>query len=609
MDWHNCRSSLIPSFVRRGGCASKKKSRSLLNGADGVVAQKTSGFERLMLLFVIAGGMAAMAGFSSAWQEIGTVTFSDAAKQAGINFKHENGASPHKYLPETMGSGALIFDYDNDGWPDIFLVNGGSFVDSAAASAARHRLYQNNRDGTFKDTTASSGILVSGFGMGACSADYDNDGWPDLYVTAVEANRLYRNNGNGTFTDVTAKAGVGGNGLWSSSCAFADIDNDGDVDLYVANYVDFTVKNNKYCSAMQNIRTYCHPNVYKPVPHVLYRNNGDGTFTDITKEAGVYRTDGNGLGVVFGDYDNDGWTDIYVANDSVPNFLFHNKGKGIFEEVGFRAGVSVGGEGRPLAGMGTDMADIDGDGLLDIIVTNLDRETHSLYRNFGKGLFSNVTFESGVGQATLPFVGFGVAFLDYDNDSDLDIAIANGDIIDNVSQFRDNTTHEQRNLLLQNDGTGRFHDVGPASGPGFALKKVSRTLVVGDLDNDGDLDILIGNNGQTADLLRNDGGNRNNSLLIRATGTKSNRDGIGARLKLTVGGKTLIRHIKAGSSYQGQNDLRVHFGLEKALQADRLEILWPSGLVDTVEAIKANQIITVTEGRGVTRQEAFRRIP
>jgi hypothetical protein len=533
------------------------------------------------------------------------IIFSDATRQAGISFKHENGASSQKYLPETMSAGALIFDYDNDGWPDIFLVNGGSFVDRAAAAAARHRLYHNNRDGTFKDASASSNIVVSGFGMGACSADYDNDGWPDLYVTAVESNKLYRNNGNGTFADVTAKTGVGGNGLWSSSCAFADVDNDGGVDLYVTSYVDFTVKNNKYCSAIQNIRTYCHPNVYKPVPHILYRNNGNGTFKDITKEAGLYRTDGNGLGVVFGDYDNDGWTDIYVANDSVPNFLFHNKGKGIFEEVGFRTGVSVGVDGRPLAGMGTDMADIDGDGLQDIIVTNLDRETHSLYRNLGKGLFANVTFESGVGQATLPFVGFGVAFLDYDNDSDLDVAIASGDIIDNVSQFRDSTTHEQRNLLLQNDGTGRFRDVGPASGPGFALKKVSRALAVGDLDNDGDLDIVVGNNGQTADLLRNDGGNRNNSLFVRVIGTKSNRDGIGARLKLTVGGKTLSRHVKAGSSYQGQNDLRVQFGLEKAAQADRLEIVWPSGLVDTAEGIKANQIIAVTEGRGVTRQEPF----
>lgn len=550
----------------------------------------------------------AMAHAGSAWQQTAPVIFSDVTRQAGINFKHENGASPQKYLPETMSAGALIFDYDNDGWPDIFFVNGGSFADPAAA-AAQHRLYHNNRDGTFKDTTASSGIVASGFGMGACSADYDNDGWPDLYVTSVGSNKLYHNNGNGTFTDVTAQAGVGSNGPWSSSCAFGDIDNDGNVDLYVTNYVDFTVKNNKYCSAMQNIRTYCHPNVYHPVPHVLYRNNGNGTFTDITKQAGVYRTDGNGLGVVFGDYDGDGWPDIYVANDSVPNFLFHNKGNGTFEEVGLRAGVSLGSEGRPLAGMGTDMADIDGDGLLDIIVTNLDRETHSLFRNIGKGLFSNVTYESGVGQATLPFVGFGVAFLDYDNDSDLDLAIANGDIIDNVSQFRDSTTHEQRKLLLQNDGKGHFHDVGPASGPGFALKKVGRTLVVGDLDNDGDLDIVIGNNGQTADLLRNEGGNRNNSLLIRLIGTKSNRDGIGARLKLTAGGKTLARYVKAGSSYQGQNDLRVHFGLEKAAQADRLEILWPSGLVEKVEGIKANQIIVVTEDRGITRQEPFHRVP
>jgi len=563
-------------------------------------------FTRLILALSIAW---AVTRVTLAWQATAPVTFSDFTRQAGINFKHENGASPQKYLPETMSAGALIFDYDSDDWPDIFLVNGGSFVDRGVASGARHRLYHNNKDGTFKDTTAASGIVVSGFGMGACSADYDNDGWPDLYVTGVESNKLYRNNGNGTFTDLTAKAGVGGSGQWSSSCAFADIDNDGDVDLYVTNYVDFTVKNNKYCSAMQNIRTYCHPNVYNPVPHVLYRNNGDGTFADITKEAGVYRTDGNGLGVVFGDYDNDGWTDLYVANDSVPNFLFHNKGKGVFEEVGLRAGVSVGVEGRPLAGMGTDMGDIDGDGLLDIIVTNLDRETHSLYRNLGKGLFSNVTFESGVGQATLPFVGFGIAFLDYDNDSDLDVAIANGDIIDNVSLFRDNTTHEQRNLLLQNDGTGRFRDVGPASGSGFALKKVSRTLVAGDLDNDGDMDIVIGNNGQTVDLLRNEGGNRNNALLIRAIGTKSNRDGIGARLKLTVGGKTLTRHIKSGSSYQGQNDLRVHFGMEKAAQADRLEILWPSGLIDTLEAIKANQIVVVTEGRGITRQEPLRRMP
>jgi enediyne biosynthesis protein E4 len=537
------------------------------------------------------------------------VTFTNIAAQAGINFKHQNGASPQKYMPETMGAGAVFFDYDSDGWPDIFLVNSGSFVDAKAAAAARHALYRNNGNGTFTDKSATSGIGVAGYAMGACSADYDNDGWPDLYITGVGTNKLYRNNGTGGFVDVTAKAGAGGTGRWSTSCAFADIDNDGDVDLFVANYVDFTPDNNKFCTGGVNIRTYCHPNVYNSLPDILYRNNGDGTFTDITKEAGVYRTDGNGLGVVFGDYDNDGWIDFYVANDSVPNFLFHNKGKGVFEEVGFWSGVALGAEGRPLAGMGTDMGDINGDGLLDIIVTNLDRETHSLYRNAGKGLFSNITFESGVGQATLPFVGFGAAFVDYDNDSDLDLAIANGDIIDNVALFRDNTTYEQRNLLMRNDGTGKFRDVGLSSGPGFALKKVSRALAVGDVDNDGDLDLLVGNNGQTADLLRNDGGNRSNSLLIRTIGTKSNRDGIGAKLKLSVGGKTLFRYVKAGSSYLAQSDMRVHFGLGAAKTAERLEVQWPSGTVDVFEKIDANQILTVTEGRSELTRTPFRKTP
>jgi hypothetical protein len=565
------------------------------------------GAATLFLGVLIAIGAVAFSG--AVPQQRAAVTFTNIAPQAGVNFKHQNGASPQKFMPETMGAGALIFDYDGDGWPDIFLVNGGSFVDTRAAAAARHALFRNNGNGTFTDKSANSGLGVAGYAMGICSADYDNDGWPDLYVTGVTTNKLYRNNGSGSFLDVTAKAGAGGSGVWSSSCAFADIDNDGDVDLYVTNYVNFTVDNNKYCTGGGDIRTYCHPNVYKSLPHILYRNNGDGTFTDITKEAGVYRTDGNGLGVVFGDYDNDGWTDFYVANDSVPNFLFHNKGNGVFEEVGFRAGVALGGEGRPLAGMGTDMGDIDGDGLLDFIVTNLDRETHSLYHNLGKGLFANVTFESGVGQATLPFVGFGAAFVDYDNDSDLDLTIVNGDIIDNVSRFRDNTTYEQRNLLLENNGAGKFRDVGPVAGSGFALKKVSRALAVGDLDNDGDMDFVVGNNGQTVDVLRNDGGNSSNALLVRLVGSKSNRDGIGARVKLTVGGRVLMRYVKAGSSYQAQNDLRVHFGLASAQQADRMEILWPGGTVDTVEGIKANQIVTVTEGRGVTRQEPFRRTP
>ena len=533
------------------------------------------------------------------------VQFANAATKDGVGYKHENGASPEKYMPETMASGAIIFDYNNDGWPDLLFINGGSFVDKRVAAAARHRLYRNTGNGRFTDVTESSGIGVSGFGMGACAADYDNDGWTDLYVTAVGPDKLYHNTGKNTFTDVSATAGLGEE-LWSTSCAFADIDNDGDVDLYVARYVDFSVENNKYCTLYETVRAYCHPNVYKSVPDILYRNNGNGTFTDITKEAGISRA-GNGLGVVFGDYDDDGWIDIYVANDTSPNFLYRNKSKGIFEEVAFWAGVAVGAEGKPLAGMGTDIGDINGDGLLDIFVTNLDGQTHSLYKNLGKGLFTDVTFLSGVGEATLPHVGFGTAFLDHDNDGDLDLAIANGDVIDNVKRLRDSTSYEQLNLLLRNDGTGKFTSVGPASGPGFAIKKASRALATGDLDNDGDLDIVVANVGTTADLLQNEGGNRYNSILVRTIGATSNRDGIGTRLKLFVGSKVLRRDVKAGSSYLAQNDSRVHFGLGEAQRADRLEVRWPSGTVDTIENVQANQVLTIKEGEGVQGNRLFAR--
>jgi hypothetical protein len=533
------------------------------------------------------------------------VQFFDVTMKSGVTYKHENGASPEKYMPETMASGAIILDYNNDGWPDLLFINGGSFVDKRAAAAARHRLYRNTGGGKFTDVTEASGIAVSGFGMGACAADYDNDGWIDLYVTAVGPDKLYHNTGRNTFTDVSASAGLGEE-LWSTGCAFGDIDNDGDVDLYVARYVDFSIENNKYCTLFESVRAYCHPHLYKSVPDILYRNNGNGTFTDITKEAGVDRA-GNGLGVSFGDYDDDGWIDIYVANDSTPNFLYHNKGKGFFEEVAFRAGVAVGADGKPLAGMGTDMGDINGDGLLDIFVTNLDGQTHSLYKNLGKGLFTDVTFLSGVGEATLPYVGFGTAFLDYDNDGDLDLVIANGDVIDNVKRLRDSTSYEQVNLLLRNDGTGKFTSVGGASGPGFALKKASRALAVGDLDNDGDLDIVVANVGTTPDLLQNDGGNHNNAILVRTIGSASNRDGIGARLKLFIGGKVLRRDVKAGSSYLAQNDLRVHFGLGNAQRADRLEIHWPSGTVDTVENVQSNQVITVKEGEGVKGSQPLAR--
>jgi hypothetical protein len=531
--------------------------------------------------------------------------FSDGTDRSGIRFSHENGASPRKFMPETMGGGGLIFDYDADGWPDIFLVDSGSLVDPEAASRAGHRLYRNDLDGTFSDVTTGSGIGMSGFGMGACAADYDNDGQVDLYVTSFGPNVLYRNAGSGRFVDVTPTAGVG-TPLWSASCAFGDIDNDGDADLYVTHYVDFDpVDNHKFCGdEAEGGRVYCHPNVYNGLSDILYRNNGDGTFSDVSREAGIYSTEGKGLGVVFGDYDDDGWVDIYVANDSVRNFLYHNQGDGTFVDEALVAGVAFGPNGMPLAGMGTDLGDVDGDGLEDFFVTNLSLQTHNLYRNLGGGIFDEITARSGVGMATRPFVGFGTAFLDFDNDADLDLAVANGDVVDNIAAYYPDRTYPQRNLLLENTGGGAFRDLGEDAGEGFALVKVSRALAVGDLDNDGDLDLVIVNNGQTADVLLNEQ-EGNHALILRMVGTRSSRDGIGARLRAWVGDAVMVREVRAGSSYLGQNDLRVHFGTGSSSVVDRIEVRWPSGIVDVLEEIAADQIVTVVEGEGATDRTPF----
>jgi ankyrin repeat protein len=535
-------------------------------------------------------------------------TFHNIAEQAGITFQHTNGATPEKYMPETMGSGGLFFDFDGDGWLDIFLMDGGSLVDPQVSRRARTPLFRNNGDGTFTDVTARSGIQPLRYGMGACAADYDNDGRVDLYLTGFEGNALYRNNGDGTFTEVTAQASAGFSS-WSTSCAWGDFNKDGFLDLYLANYVDFGMNNNQFCGdVVQRVRAYCHPNVYGGLADVLLQNNGDGTFTDISKKAGIANPAGNGLGVVVGDYDNDGWPDIYVANDSVPNFLYRNLGNGTFEEVGQWAGVAVNRNGRPEAGMGTDLGDIDNDGLLDIFVTNLDWETNTLYHNQGKGLFADATAERGLGEPSLPFVGFGTAFFDFDHDGLLDLVVANGNVLDNAKFFRDAASYAQPKHLYRNLGGGKFREIHTSLGPGFATLTVGRGLAVGDIDHDGDLDILITNNGQPPELLRNDGGNRRASLLIRTVGQKSNRDGVGARITVTAGGLQQIREVKAGSSYLGQNDLRVHFGLGHAALAEKIEIRWPSGIVDVLENVAANQILTVTEGKGITAKAPFTRI-
>jgi hypothetical protein len=533
--------------------------------------------------------------------------FTNIAPGAGLDFHHVNGASADRHLPEIMSGGGLFFDFDNDGWTDIFLVDGGSLVDPATAGRARHRLYRNRGNGTFEDVTARSGITHQQYGMGTCAADYDNDGFTDLYVTNFGPNVLYHNNGGKTFTDVTRAAGVGSRSF-GASCAFADVDRDGYVDLFVTNYVDARLDNNIFCGdAAARLRVYCHPLNFAPLASVLYHNNGNGTFTDVSQKAGIAQHRGNGLGVVFGDYDDDGWVDLFVANDTTPNFLYHNDGGGGFKEVALATGVAVAIDGRPRSGMGTDFGDYDGDGRLDLFVTNHELETHTLFHNLGKGLFADVTSESGVGLETLPFVGFGTQFFDYDNDGDLDLAIVNGHVMNDSGHFRPGSKEAQRKLLFRNDGNGRFKEVGRASGPGFAVEAVGRTLAVADIDNDGDLDILVTNNGGVVELLRNDGASGGNAVLLRLVGTRSNRGAVGARVRLTAGGATQLREVKAGSSYLGQSDLRVHFGIGTATRIDRIEIRWPAGGTEIVQNAAANQILTMTEGRGITRRAPLRR--
>ena len=526
--------------------------------------------------------------------------FTDITRAAGIAFQHTNGASTEKHLVETMGSGGLFFDYDGDGWLDVFLVDGGSPADAAVARRARHRLYRNRGDGTFADATDRAGIQHRGYGMGACAGDYDGDGRTDLYITSFGPNVLYRNRGDGTFADVTAAARVGDE-RFGASCAFADLDRDGDLDLWVVNYVNADPARSPFCgNARQGLRFYCHPLKYDPLPSTVYRNDG-GVFADVTAASGVGALRSNGLGVVIADADDDGWPDVFVANDTMPNFRFRTSGGLRFEETALVSGVALAADGTARAGMGIDAGDYDGDGRLDLVITNLDFEMHTLHRGLDRGLFTDSAIDSGIGYPTLPFVGFGVAFLDYDDDGRLDIATANGHILDNAPRFRASSTYRQRKLLFRNTTGRRFAEVGRGAGAAFAAERVGRGLATGDIDNDGDLDLLVTNNGDTAELLRNDGG-RGHALLVTLRGPAGNREAIGARIRVTAGARTLRRDVKAGSSYLSQNDLRAHFGLGEATHADRVEVQWPSGARDTIPAVDADQSITIEEGKGlVTR--------
>ena len=531
------------------------------------------------------------------------VQFVDVTKEAGIDFRHVNGAEGDYHLPETLGAGGAFFDADNDGDLDIYLVNSGYWPGSAAAAQKHAALYQNNGDGTFTDITVAAGVGNRGnYGQGVACADYDNDGDTELYVTNFGQDVLYRNNGDGTFTDITAHAGIS-DAAWSSSACFLDYDNDGHLDLFVVSYLHYSLDAAYRPCGENATRTYCHPSLFEGAPDRLYRNNGDGTFTDVSQEAGVGNIGGmfhgKGLGVVSADFNNDGAPDLYVANDDTRNDFFYNNGDGTFSEISLLAGCAYSFNGVAQAGMGIASGDYNGDGALDIFVTNLSYETNALYRNNGDGTFTDVIYEARLGKESYLYVGFGTGFLDADNDGWLDLFVANGHIIDNIAETHDVLTYAQPNQLFRNKGDGTFQEISETAGPYFQRAQVSRGSIFGDYDNDGDVDILVTQSNAPATLLRNEHGNKQNWLRIKPVGTISNRDGIGARVLLTQ----QIRDVNPGASYLSSHDARLHFGLGENTSVDRLEIRWPSGVVEVYENLPVNQEHVLTESSESSRFE------
>jgi len=538
------------------------------------------------------------------------IRFVDITKSAGITFRHENAASSQKYLIETMGSGCAWIDYDQNGLLDLYLVNGAATDVFKPPQPLRSALYRNNGDGTFTDVTQKAGVGAEGlFGMGVAVGDYDNDGFPDLLVLGYGRSILYHNNGDGTFTDVTRKAGVANAGKWASSAAWFDYDNDGNLDLVIANYVDWSPERNFYCGSQgAGMRSYCHPDDYHGEPPVLYHNNGDGTFTDVSKASGLAAKPSNGLGIVTFDYDDDGWQDIFISNDALANSLFHNNRDGTFTEMAYEAGVAVSQDGIAESGMGADAADATGKGAMDVMVGHLDQQLARFYRNLGRGSFEDATFSAKLGYGTYHSSVFGARFMDYDNDGCRDIFMATGHVLDNIDRYHPGTGFAESKLMFRNAGNGVFVNVSDQLGPDFIAPAVSRGAAVGDFDNDGDLDILVSNNGGPPQLLRNDGGNANHWIEILLIGTRSNRDGVGARVKICAGDLTLYDQRKGGMSYQSAQDPRLHFGLGNRTKIDSMEIRWPSGMVTTLANLPCDQIVAIKEGEGLVKR-AFPRVP
>jgi enediyne biosynthesis protein E4 len=525
------------------------------------------------------------------------------ASASGITWTHSSGHSAEKYLPESTGAGCAFLDFDNDGWMDIYLVNSGPCDFYTPPHPLRNALYRNNRDGTFTDVTEKAGVAAGGYGMGAAVGDYNADGFPDLYVTQYGRSILYRNNGDGTFTDVTAKAGVAAPG-WASSAVWFDYDNDGRLDLFVCRFVEFSKTIHHKCGdpsnpALAGQAEYCYPKIYAPMPSWLFHNNGDGTFTDVSQECGIADNPGKSWGVVATDINNDGWMDLFVANDTVANFLFVNRKGKRFEEIGFTAGVAFGEQGKARSGMGVDSADFNQDGWMDLFVTNMDHELYALYQNRRDETFDDKTAATGVAKVTQLMSGWGVKFFDYDNDGNLDLFIANGHPDDLIDKIYPNVFYREPLLLLQNTGAG-FKNISPDSGPAFARPMAGRGLALGDFNNDGAVDVLVSNNDEPPLLLRNEAGRENHWLGVRLVGKKANIDAIGARITYQSGDLRRTAAKVGGGSYLSSHDPRIVLGLGKRAKIDWIEVKWPlpSTAVERFTDLPIDRYIAIVEGTG-----------
>lgn len=530
----------------------------------------------------------------------GPIRFTDVTAQAGIHFRHNNGAFGKKYLPETMGSGVCVLDYDNDGWQDILFVNSEDWPDHATGKSFS-ALYHNNKDGTFTDVTRQAGLDIQMYGLGCAAADYDNDGFEDIYITALDGNHLFHNLGNGKFADVTAKAGVRNPGF-STGAVWFDYDNDGKLDLFVSHYVEWSQASDQYCTLDGKNKSYCTPELYKGQSATLYHNKGNGVFEDVTRKAGLYDPSSKSLGVVLIDYDNDGWLDLFVANDTQPNKLYRNNHNGTFTDEAFAAGVAFSDAGKARAGMGADAADYDLSGRQSLVVGNFTNESIGLYHNDGSGLFTDKAMIDGIGAPSANSLTFSTFFFDYDLDGLPDIFAANGHVADDVSVVTPTIHYAEPPLLFHNKGKGKFEDVSGRVGPALRQPIVARGAAYLDFDNDGDLDLVITTSNGPAKLLRNDNGNQNDVLRIKTIGTRANRDGIGARVTVkTSRGLRLTSMVKDGSSYLSQSELPLTFGLGKPADEGTvsLEIVWPGGRKESIAGIQPNQFVTIKEGKGM----------